>query len=65
MKQVASFLTVSLVALAVQAEQTQTCERTKVAVLYDHAVYALHMDLRTNQNWQYPGVRVWPESQLQ
>lgn len=33
MKRAASLLTFSLVALSVQAEQTQTCERTKVAVL--------------------------------
>ncbi|KAJ5597436.1 hypothetical protein N7537_007520 [Penicillium hordei] len=33
MKQVTSFLTFSLIALAVQAQQTQTCEKTKVAVL--------------------------------
>lgn len=42
MKQVASLLTFGLVALAAQADETQKCERTKVAVLYDHPLWLAH-----------------------
>lgn len=48
MKQVASFLSFGL-ALAVQAEETQTCERTKVAVLYDHLLCLAHGRLEPNR----------------
>lgn len=42
MKQVASVLTLGLAAVAVQAKETQKCERTKVAVLYDHPLCLAH-----------------------
>lgn len=42
MKQVAGVLTLGLAALAVQAEETQKCERTKVAVLYDYPLCFAH-----------------------
>lgn len=49
MKQAAGILTLGLAALAVQAEETAKCERTKVAVLYDHPLCLTWM-FGTNQN---------------
>lgn len=51
MKQAAGILTLGLAALAVQAEETAKCERTKVAVLYDHPLCLTHGCLeRTRTN---------------
>lgn len=64
MKQVASVLTVGLAALAVQAKETQKCERTKVAVLYDHLLCLAHGRLERTRTdnlqgcgcgWSYSG----------
>lgn len=48
MKRVASLAGLSLVALAVQAQET--CERTKVAVLYDHTLRPRTYTFGTNQD---------------
>jgi len=49
MNRVLSLLAFSLVAVAVQAQKT--CERTKVAVLYDHTLQAVHL-------WNEPGLTI-------